>query len=331
NAPGNDMRFYWEQVEASRNFANKIWNASRFIMMNLPEEEPERPEPSALRPADRWILSRINTVIREVTENMDRYELGIAVSKIHDFLWDEFCDWYIEMAKLTFGDESEEGVKAKNATLWTLKYVLGTAMKLLHPYMPFITEEIYCTLNPGEFTVMNSDWPVFREDYVFPKDEEMIGMFQEIVRGVRNIRMEMNVPAKTKTDLFIAGKDPESAEELRILLASTGDMSRMVFAKQVKMIGDAGEVSSDSVSVVTSRAVVCIPLNELVDREKEIARLTEESRKMDKEIARAEGMLNNPKFTAKAPAAKVEEEKAKLAKYIAMKQQIEEQLERFRS
>ena len=330
NAPGNDMRFYWEQVEASRNFANKIWNASRFIMMNLPEEELPEPEYSQLRPADRWILSRMNTVIREVTENMDRYELGIAVQKIHDFLWDEFCDWYIEMAKLTFGDDTEEGKAAKYATLWTLKKVLGTGMKLLHPYMPFITEEIYCTLNPEEFTVMTSDWPLYREDLVFADDESMISMYQELVRGIRNIRTEMNVPAKTKTDLFIVGKDSAATEDLRKLLAGAGDMGRMVFARNIEILDSAEGVSSDAVSVVISRATAYIPLSELVDREKEIERLTAESRKMDKEIARAEGMLGNPRFTEKAPASKVEEERAKLAKYIAMKQQIEEQLERFK-
>ncbi len=330
NAPGNDLRFYWEQVEASRNFANKIWNASRFIMMNLPDGELERPELASLRPADRWILSRVNTVAREVTENMDRYELGIAVQKIHDFLWDEFCDWYIEMAKLTFGDDSEEGAKAKNATLWTLKYVLGQSMKLLHPYMPFITEEIYCTLNPDEFTIMTTRWPEYDPSLSFPEDEEMIASFQELVRGVRNIRTEMNVPAKTKTDLFIVCKDEAAEKMFRSLIASIGDMGRMVFAKHIGLGGDHAAAGSDAVSVVMSRATAYIPLSELVDREKEIARLTAENARMDKEIARSNGMLGNPRFVSKAPAAKVEEEKAKLAKYIAMKQQIEEQLERYR-
>ena len=172
NAPGNDMRFYWEQVEASRNFANKIWNASRFIMMNLPDEELSAGSWTSFAPADRWILSRINTVAREVTENMERYELGIAVQKIHDFLWDEFCDWYIEMVKLRFGDTTEEGRRAKNAALWTLKKVLGDSMKLLHPFMPFITEEIYCTLYPDAETVMTASWPVFGPGALLPGGRE---------------------------------------------------------------------------------------------------------------------------------------------------------------
>ena len=330
NAPGNDMRFYWEQVEASRNFANKIWNASRFIMMNLPDGELETPSYEELRPADRWILSRINTVAREVTENMDRFELGIAVQKIHDFLWDEFCDWYIEMAKLSFGDKSEADLKGKNGTLWTLKKVLGEAMKLLHPYMPFVTEEIYGTLFPEASELMLADWPEYSDELAFPEDESMISLFQELVRGIRNIRTEMNVPAKTRTDLYIVGKDAEASVVLRKILDSAGDIGRMVFAKKIELADNAAAAGDGAVSVVMSRAAAYIPLDELVDRDRETARLGEELKKMLKEIARAEGMLGNERFISKAPAAKVEEERAKLAKYIAMKQQIEEQLKRFK-
>ncbi len=331
NAPGNDMRFYFEQVEASRNFANKIWNASRFIMMNLPDEAVPEMNVEDLYPADKWILSRINTVTREVTENMDRYELGIAVQKIHDFLWDEFCDWYIEIAKfrLAGAGEVEDGRAWKDAALWTLKTVLAQAMKLLHPYMPFISEEIYCTLLPEEETVMTSQWPVYKEEWYFPDEERQIESFMELVRGIRNIRMEMNVPAKTRTDVYVAGQDPEMVENLKKLFDSLGDSRRMLFAKAIHIIEEAKHVDGEAVSVVISGATAYIPMEELVDREKEIARLLEESRKMDKEIARASGMLNNPNFTSKAPPAKVEEEKAKLAKYQAVKQQIEEQLARY--
>ena len=329
NAPGNDMRFYWEQVEASRNFANKIWNASRFIMMNLPDGELREPAVTELRPADRWILSRLNTVAKEVTENMDRYELGIAVQKIHDFLWEEFCDWYIELAKLTFGDETEEGRLAKEVTLWTLKTVLCESMKLLHPYMPFITEEIYCTLNPEEETIMLTAWPEYRADRSFPEDEALIGAYQELVRGIRNIRTGMNVPAKTKTDLFIVGKDAAACRDFEKMIATMGNIGRMVSAERIEVREDKSGIGDDAVSVVLSRATAYIPLEELVDREKEIARLTAELAKMNAEIARSDGMLNNPRFVSKAPAAKVEEERAKLAKYAAMKQQIEEQLERY--
>ena len=181
NAPGNDMRFTRGQVEASRNFANKIWNASRFIMMNLPDGEIRQPAPDELLVADRWILSRINTVTKEVTENLERYELGIAVSKIHDFLWDEFCDWYIEIAKMRFNKENADEASA-NAALWTLRTVLTQGLKLLHPYMPFVTEEIYCTLLPDEETIMTSPWPEYREELDFPKEAAMIESFKELVR-----------------------------------------------------------------------------------------------------------------------------------------------------
>ena len=328
NAPGNDMRFYYEQVEASRNFANKIWNASRFIMMNLPEEDIAEPALEDLYTADRWILSRLNTVTKDVTENMERYELGIAVSKIHDFLWEEFCDWYIEITKFRLTDpEGREGAASrKSAALWTLKRVLSQGMKLLHPFMPFISEEIYCTLLPEEETVMTSEWPVWRDEWNFPEDERRIRSFQELVRGVRNIRTEMNVPSKVKTDIYIVGKNEEAAEEFRRLFESLGDSSRMLFAKMIDVVKSKENIDKDSVSVVMGNATAYIPMDELVDREKEIERLTKESEKMDREIARSEGMLNNPKFVSKAPAAKVEEEKAKLAHYQAMKQQLAEQL-----
>ena len=328
NAPGNDMRFYYEQVEASRNFANKIWNASRFIMMNLPEEDITEPAIEDLSAADRWILSRLNTVTKDVTENMERYELGIAVSKIHDFLWEEFCDWYIEITKFRLTDtEGREGAASrKSAALWTLKKVLSQGMKLLHPFMPFISEEIYCTLLPEEETVMTSEWPVWRDEWNFPEDERRIRSFQELVRGVRNIRTEMNVPSKVKTDIYIVGKNEEAAEEFRRLFESLGDSSRMLFAKVIDVVKSKENIDKDSVSVVMGNATAYIPMDELVDREKEIERLTKESEKMDREIARSEGMLNNPKFVSKAPAAKVEEEKAKLAHYQAMKQQLAEQL-----
>ena len=328
NAPGNDMRFYYEQVEASRSFANKIWNASRFIMMNLPEEDIAEPALEDLYTADRWILSRLNTVTKDVTENMERYELGIAVSKIHDFLWEEFCDWYIEITKFLLTDpEGREGAASrKSAALWTLKKVLSQGMKLLHPFMPFISEEIYCTLLPEEETVMTSEWPVWRDEWNFPEDETRIRSFQELVRGVRNIRTEMNVPSKVKTDIYIVGKNEEAAEEFRRLFESLGDSSRMLFAKVIDVVKSKENIDKDSVSVVMGNATAYIPMDELVDREKEIERLTKESEKMDREIARSEGMLNNPKFVSKAPAAKVEEEKAKLAHYQAMKQQLAEQL-----
>ena len=330
NAPGNDMRFYMEQVEASRNFANKIWNASRFIMMNLPEEGVTEPKKEELLPADRWILSRLNTVASEVTENMERYELGIAVQKIHDFIWDEFCDWYIELAKFRFANKEGKDASS-NAALYTLRTVLTEALKLLHPFMPFITEEIYCTLLPEEKTIMIAPWPVYREDMNYPAEEQQLENFKAIVRGIRNVRTEMNVPAGTKTELFIVGSDEKATEEISALLASLGGAERMLFAKKVFVMSDRTGIAADAVSVVTGNATAYIPLDELVDKEKEIARLTAESEKMDKEIKRAAGMLNNPKFVSKAPAAKVQAEKDKLAKYEEMKKRISEQLAKYKN
>ena len=328
NAPGNDMRFYMEQVEASRNFANKIWNASRFIMMNLPEEGVTEPKKEELLPADRWILSRLNTVVREVTENMERYELGIAVQKIHDFIWDEFCDWYIELAKFRFANKEGKDASA-NAALYTLRTVLTEALKLLHPFMPFITEEIYCTLLPEEKTIMIAPWPTYSEDMNYPAEEQQLENFKAIVRGIRNVRTEMNVPAGTRTDLYIVGSDKKATEEISALLASLGGAERMLFAKEVFVKSDREGIAEDAVSVVTGNATAYIPLDELVDKEKEIARLTAESEKMDKEIKRASGMLNNPNFVSKAPAAKVQAEKEKLAKYEEMKKRILEQLAKY--
>ncbi|MBQ0059223.1 MAG: class I tRNA ligase family protein, partial [Lachnospiraceae bacterium] len=325
NAPGNDMRFYWSQVEASRNFANKIWNASRFIMMNEPEEGIKTPSMEDLKPADCWMLSRINTVTREITENMDKYELGIAVSKIHDFLWDEFCDWYIEIVKARLGNREADPVSA-DAALWTLKKVLADALKLLHPYMPFITEEIYCTLLPEEETIMTSAWPVYDPAMDFPEDEALITQYIELIRGIRNIRTKMNVPASTKSDLFIVVNSDKAEADYNTICTTLTAIMKMAFAKDIKVQRDKTGISEDAVSVVTSTATVFIPLEELVDKEKEIARLQAESKKMDGEIKRCEGMLNNPKFVSKAPEAKVNAEKEKLATYKAMKEKLEEQL-----
>ena len=315
NAPGNDMRFYWERVEASRNFANKVWNASRFIMMNLEGKTVTEPEDlNALCNEDKWILSRLNTVIRDVTENMDKYELGIAVQKVYDFLWDELCDWYIEMAKVRLW-KAEEDPKAANDALWTLRTALTEGLKLLHPYMPFITEEIYCTLLPEEESIMISEWPVYREERNFPDAEKAIEGFKEVVRGIRNTRTEMNVPNNRKTSLYIVAKDAETAAMYE---NSKKSFVNLAFAKEILVQTDKNGISEDAVSVVVSNAVVYMPLEDLIDKDKEIERLTKETERLTKEIARCEGMLNNPNFVNKAPAAKVDAEKDKLAKYKEM-------------
>ena len=327
NAPGNDMRFYWEKVEASRNFANKIWNASRFIMMNLEGKTVTEPENlNDLCAEDKWILSHLNTVIREATENMEKYELGIAVQKVYDFLWDELCDWYIEMAKVRRW-KAEEDPKAANDALWTLRTALTEGLKLLHPYMPFITEEIYCTLLPEEESIMISEWPVYREERNFPDAEKAIEGFKEVVRGIRNTRTEMNVPNNRKTSLHIVAKDAETAAMYE---NSKKSFVNLAFAKEILVQTDKNGISEDAVSVVVSNAVVYMPLEDLIDKDKEIERLTKETERLTKEIARCEGMLNNPNFVNKAPAVKVDAEKDKLAKYKEMMDKVKGQLEQLK-
>ena len=323
NAPGNDMRFYNERVESSRNFANKIWNASRFIMMNLEGRTVTEPEDlNALCNEDKWILSRLNTVIRDVTENMDKYELGIAVQKVYDFLWDELCDWYIEMAKVRLW-KAEENPAAANDALWTLRTALTQGLKLLHPFMPFITEEIYCTLLPEEESIMISDWPVYRDEMNFADAEKAVSSFQEVVRGIRNTRNEMNVPQNRKTNIYIVGKDAESCARFESCKKS---FTNLAFAKEIHVQQDKNGIGEDAVSIVVADGVVYLPLEDLIDREKEIERLTKEQERLTKEIARCEGMLNNPNFVNKAPAAKVEAEKEKLEKYKEMKEKVNLQL-----
>ena len=322
NAPGNDMRFYWERVEASRNFANKVWNASRFIMMNLEGMEVTKPAISDLAPEDKWILSAVNTLTKDVTENMDKFELGIAVQKVYDFIWDEFCDWYIEIAKVrTY--KKDEDARAANSALWTLRTVLGQALKLLHPYMPFITEEIYCTLNPQEETIMLADWPVYKEEWNFPAEEEMLAHVKELVKGIRNLRTEMDVPPSRKAKVFIVSEDKALCETFESMKKT---YQNLISAREVDVQSDKAGIGEDAVSVVIPGAVVYMPLEDLVDMEKEKERLLKEEERLKKELARSHGMLNNEKFVSKAPAAKIQEEKDKLAKYEQMMATVQERL-----
>ncbi len=321
NAPGNDMRFYWERVEASRNFANKVWNASRFIMMNLEKAEvPGEMDLAELTGADKWILSKVNTLAKDVTENMDKYELGIAVQKVYDFIWEEFCDWYIEMVKPRLYSDTDS---TKGAALWTLKTVLGNALKLLHPYMPFITEEIYCTLHPEEESIMISSWPVFKEEWNFANEEEAVEIIKEAVRSIRNVRTGMNVPPSKKAKVFVTAED----EKIRKIFEN-GEIffAPLAHASQVIVQKDKTGIEDDAVSAVTAKAVIYMPFAELVDVEKEIERLKKEEEKLTKELARVNGMLGNERFISKAPKAKVDEERAKLERYTAMMEQVKERL-----
>ena len=320
NAPGNDMRFYYERVEASRNFANKIWNASRFIMMNMPEEGLQVTDP-ALQPVDKWILSKLNTLIKDVTENMDHFELGIAVQKVYDFIWDEFCDWYIEMVKPRLYNTDDQ--ESKNAALWTLKTVLLNALKLLHPYMPFITEEIFCTLQSEEESIMISSWPVYQESWNFAKEEQDIETIKDAVRGVRNIRTEMNVAQSRKAMIYVVSDKEEirrAFTEGKLFFASLAGASDVVIQE------DKSGIAGDAVSVVIHGATLYIPFAELVDIAQEIERLKKEEKRLTGELARVNGMLSNEKFMGKAPKAKIDEEKAKLEKYTQMMAQVKERL-----
>ena len=322
NAPGNDMRFYWERVESSRNFANKVWNASRFIMMNLGDEQPTKPEAADLLPVDRWILSKVNTLAKDVTENMDKYELGIAVQKVYDFIWEEFCDWYIEIAKVRLY-KKEENPKAANAALWVLKTVLANALKMLHPYMPFLTEEIYCTLRPEEESIMIASWPEYQEAWNFAADETAIETIKEAVRAIRNVRTGMNVPPSKKAKVFVVSEDEavrEIFENGKVFFATLG------YASDVTVQADKTGIDEDAVSAVIHKATIYMPFAELVDIEKEIERLEKEAERLTKELARSNGMLNNERFISKAPQAKIEEEKAKLTKYTEMMAQVKERL-----
>ena len=320
NAPGNDMRFYWERVEASRNFANKIWNASRFIMMNMEKADTAEVDLSKLTQADRWILSKVNTLAKEATENLEKFEMGIAADKVHSFIWEEFCDWYIEMVKPRLWNDEDE---TKAAAIWTLKTVLIQSLKLLHPYMPFITEEIFCNLQDEEESIMISKWPEFREEWNFAEDEAAVDTIKAAVRGIRNIRTEMNVAPSKKATVYVVS-EKESVRDIfensKVFFATLG------YASEVHVQADKTGIAEDAVSVLIHDAALYMPFAELVDIEKEIERLTKEQGRLQGEIKRAQGMLNNPKFVEKAPAAKIEEEKGKLEKYTQMLAQVEERL-----
>ena len=322
NAPGNDMRFYWSRVEASRNFANKVWNASRFIMMNDPDNKIKATDerPANLTDADKWILSKMNGLIKEVTDNMEKYELGIAVAKLNDFIWEEFCDWYIEMVKPRLYNDADE---TKTAAIWTLKTVLIDALKLLHPYMPFITEEIFCNIQDEEESIMISSWPVYDEADNFAAEEKAIETIKEAVRNIRNLRADMNVAPSRKALVYVV---TASEDVKNIFNNSLGFFGTLAYASEVKVQADKAVIPEDAVSTVIPDAVIYIPFAELVDIDKEIERLKKEEGRLQGEIKRCNGMLNNEKFTSKAPQAKIDEEKAKLIKYTQMLEQVTERL-----
>ena len=320
NAPGNDMRFYMSRVEASRNFANKIWNASRFIMMNMPEEGVKVNSPK-LEPVDKWIISKLNTLVKDVTDNMDSFELGIAVQKVYDFIWDEFCDWYIEMVKPRL--YNSEDADSKDAALWTLKTVLIDALKLLHPYMPFITEEIFDTLQDEEESIMISKWPEYTDARAFAKEEKEIEIIKEAVRGIRNVRTEMNVAPSRKAQVFVVS---DKEDIIRAFNEGSIFFKSLAGASEISIQKDKAGIADDAVSVVIADATLYMPFAELVDISAELERLKKEEKRLEGELARVNGMLSNEKFVSKAPQAKIDEEKAKLEKYTQMMAQVKERI-----
>lgn len=319
NAPGNDMRFYWERVESSRNFANKVWNASRFIMMNLDKAEVRDVDAAELTDADKWILSKVNTLAKDVTDNMENYDLGVAVQKIYDFIWEEFCDWYIEMVKPRLWNDDDT---TKAAALYTLKTVLINSLKLLHPYMPFITEEIFCNLSDEE-SIMISKWPEYKEEWNFAKEEKAVETIKEAVRGIRNSRTGMNVPPSRKAKVFVVSEDEQVRdifEEGKVFFTT------LAYASEVVIQSDKSGIDEDAVAVLIPNATVYMPFSDLVDIDKEIERLKNEEKKLEGELKRVNGMLSNEKFISKAPEAKINEEKEKLSKYTIMMEQVKERL-----
>ena len=325
NAPGNDMRFYNERVEASRNFANKIWNASRFIMMNMGDENPKKPAANELEPVDKWILSKCNTLIKDVTENMEKFELGVAVSKVYDFIWDEFCDWYIEMVKPRLYSDADAATK--NAALWTLKNVCITALKLLHPYMPFVTEEIFMTIQDEEESIMISSWPTYSEEYNFASDEKAIETIKEAVRAIRNVRTGMNVAPSRKAKVFVVSTD---ADIRKTFTDGEAFFKTLSYASEIEIRSEKGDIPEDAVSVVIAGATLYLPFEDLVDIAQEIERLTKEKARLEGEIKRSNSMLSNEKFLSKAPKAKVDEEKEKLAKYESMLTEVSLHLDKIK-
>ena len=321
NSPGNDMRFYVEKCEAMRNFANKIWNASRYVLMNLTVEETGLPDAADLEIEDKWALTKLNTLIKEVTENMDAYELGVASAKVYDFIWDTYCDWYIELTKARLYGENE---KSKLAAQKVLVYVLDQFLRLLHPFMPFITEEIWQAIpHEGKF-LMLADWPKYDESLNFGAEAAHMESVMNAIRSIRNRRAEMNVPPSKKSTLYVVSDKGE------IFRQGEGFICRLAYADKVIICENDPEGHENMVCVVTNDAKLYIPLEELIDFEKELARLEKEKANCLKQIAMFEGKLSNEAFVSRAPEKVVAEQREKLEKNRALLAQLEESEKRLR-
>ena len=321
NTPGNDMRFYTKRVEANRNFANKLWNATRFLMMNMSDEITDSNfDVEKLHYEDKWILSKLQKVIKSITEKIEKYDIGLAADDIYDFIWSDFCDWYIEIVKpVLYSDNAEE----KTNTVKVLLYVLENILKLLHPFMPYITEEIWQALPNREAALIVSKWPEYKEELVFEKEERATEYIENAIREIRNARSEMNIENSKKSNTLVYTKDPEVKEifeEMKGLLLSLG------YSNSVEITDDEGRKNSENIAIVLDRAEIQLPLKELVDFEKELKRLQKDKKDAEAELKRAKGKLSNQGFVSKAPAKLIEEEKEKVTKYEEILKTVEEQI-----
>ena len=315
NSPGNDTRFYTEKCEAMRNFANKIWNASRFVLMNLSIDKCELPAADRLAPEDKWVLSKLNTLVKEVTENLDAYEIGVASAKVYDFIWDTYCDWYIELTKTRLNGGDEE---AKLVAQNVLCYVLTDLLKLLHPFMPFITEEIFQALpHEGDF-IMTSHWPEYQDSLNFPAEESAMEAVMDTIKAIRARRAEMNVPPSKKAEVLLVTETPEIYQQ------GLHFIQRLAYASEVTFAGAAPADVSKQVSVVTHNATAYMPMAELVDIAAELDRINKEIEKAKNGLRIVEQKLSNEKFVSKAPETVVNAEKEKAAKYSELIAKLEE-------
>ncbi|MGM9669672.1 MAG: valine--tRNA ligase, partial [Faecousia sp.] len=319
NSPGNDMRFYESRCEAMRNFANKLWNASRFVLMNLPENAENRlPALSRLEIADKWVLSKLNTLIADVTENLEKYELGVAVQKVYDFIWDTYCDWYIELTKARlYGEDPER----RQTAIDVLVYVLDKLLRLLHPFMPFITEEIWQSIPHEGDALIRARWPEFDQTLSFKTEEAHMESVMNAIRAIRNRRTEMNVPPSKKAALFIVSSQPEAYAE------GEGFIQRLAYADEVTILEKDPESLDGMVCCTTPDAKLYIPMGQLVDVAKELERVSRELEKAQKNLASIQGKLSNEKFTARAPEAVVNAEREKAEKAKALIAQLQESLD----
>ena len=320
NSAGNDLRFYFEKIEANRNFLNKIWNATRFILINIEDEDLSNISLDELTNEDKWILSKCNTLAKEVTQNLESYDLGVALSKIYDFIWDEYCDWYIEMVKPRLYNKEDA---TRKVALYTLKTVLINALKMLHPFAPFVTEEIFTSIQDEEETIMLSSWPKFDEKLNFKSEEEKVELIKTAIKGIRNIRAEMNVPNSKKAQIIISSNNDFVNNTFK---TSEVFFKTLAFASDI-IIEEHKNAPEGAVSVVIPNGVIYMPFDELVDIEKEIDRLKKEEEKLIKEVERVEKKLSNEGFVAKAPEKVITEEKEKMAKYKDMLEKVRQQLE----